>query len=71
MSDQTFEEFKNIIDQLTPAARNDVLDYSTFLVWKQTHKPAPWRNVLRGGCLWVGWKIKSFVHACGLCGVFT
>jgi hypothetical protein len=31
MDDKNFEEFKTIIDQLTPDARRDVLDYSIFV----------------------------------------
>jgi hypothetical protein len=61
MSDHTFEEFKSIVDQLKPKARRDVLDYSVFLVWTQTRAPSNWLSVLRGGWLWVAWKVEKLV----------
>jgi hypothetical protein len=61
MDEHIFDEYKNLIDQLNAEARRDVLDMSVFLVWKQTHNPAPWRNILRGGWLWVAWKVKGFM----------
>jgi len=57
--DPKFEEFLDVINQLEPAARRDVLDIATFQVWKQTREPAPWRRVMRGAILYFVFVIQK------------
>lgn len=57
--DEDFALLFNIVDKLTPENRRDVLDVAIYLVWCETGKPAPWRNVIRGGMLHTQHKMQS------------
>jgi hypothetical protein len=57
--DEDFDLLMNIVDKLSPASRRDVLDVAIYLIWVQTGKPAPWRNVIRGGMLHMQFKMQS------------
>lgn len=54
----TYEDFIKVIDKLVPKAKQDVLDFSVFIIYRQTRKPAPWRSVLRGAFLFYSYKIS-------------
>jgi hypothetical protein len=57
--DENYELLFNIVDKLEPAGRRDVVDVAIYLIWRQTGKPAPWRNVIRGGMLYMQFKMQS------------
>lgn len=50
----------DIVGELPPEAQRDILDVAVYLIWCQTGKPAPWKNVIRGGKLFIIYKMQNF-----------
>lgn len=44
------DEFCTLLDQLNAKNKNDVLDITAFIVWKQTKKTLPFFVWFRGAC---------------------